>query len=72
MDQSRTKKSIINISAALIGQMLSLIIAFITRIIFTRELGDIYLGTSPIWLDEKTVLFASGRDAKMRPCSLAL
>ena len=44
MDQSRTKKSIINISAALIGQMLSLIIAFITRIIFTRELGDIYLG----------------------------
>lgn len=42
--QSRTSKSILNISTALIGQFLAIIVGFITRMVFVKQLGDTYLG----------------------------
>lgn len=48
MIQGRTKKSIINIITALIGQILAIGIGFITRIIFVKQLGDTYLGINSL------------------------
>lgn len=42
--QGRTKKSIINITSALIGQTLAILFGFVTRMIFVKQLGDTYVG----------------------------
>ena len=42
--QGRTKKSLVNIISALIGQALAIVFGFITRMVFVKQLGDIYLG----------------------------
>ena len=42
--QGRTKKSIINITSAFIGQTLAILFGFVTRMIFVKQLGDTYVG----------------------------
>ena len=42
--RSRTEKSLINITSALIGQVLAIVVGFITRMVFVSQLGDTYLG----------------------------
>lgn len=42
--QNRTKYVSINILTSLLGQIFGISVAFITRIVFARELGEIYLG----------------------------
>lgn len=44
--QGRTKRSIINISSALIGQTLAILFGFATRIVFVKQLGDTYVGVN--------------------------
>lgn len=46
--KGRTNKSLVNMSAALVGQMISLIVAFAARITFTRLLGEVYLGVNAL------------------------
>lgn len=40
----RTKKTVINITSALIGQVFAIIFGFVTRIVFVKQLGDTYVG----------------------------
>ena len=47
--QGRTKKSIINISSALVGQILAILFGFVTRMIFVKQLGDIYVGINGLF-----------------------
>ncbi|MCH1941238.1 lipopolysaccharide biosynthesis protein [Holdemania massiliensis] len=47
--QSRTQNSIINAITAVAGQGVSLIISFITRIVFIQQLGNVYLGVNSIF-----------------------
>lgn len=44
--QGRTKKSIINIISALVGQALAIAFGFATRMIFVKQLGDTYVGVN--------------------------
>ena len=53
---ARTKNSIINISVALIGQLLGLIVSFIARIFFIRILGAEYLGVNGLFTNILTIL----------------
>lgn len=54
--RSRTQSSIQNIVYSLIGQSASLIISFILRIIFVRELNKSYLGVDSLFTSLVTVL----------------
>lgn len=47
--QSRTSNSILNIIAAVSGQGISIIVSFITRIIFISKLGELYLGVNSLF-----------------------
>lgn len=47
--QSRTKNSFINIVTAVSGQGISIIISFIARIVFIRQLGEVYLGVNSLF-----------------------
>lgn len=47
--EGRTKKSIINISSALIGQTLAILFGFVTRMVFVNQLGDVYLGINGLF-----------------------
>ena len=42
--EGRTEKSIVNIASALIGQATAVLLGFATRMIFVKQLGDIYAG----------------------------
>ena len=53
---SRSKKSIRNISVAIIGQLLGLIVSFVARIYFIRILGKEYLGLNGLFTNILTVL----------------
>ena len=48
-EQSRTKNSIINAITAIAGQGISLVISFITRIVFIQQLGNVYLGVNSLF-----------------------
>lgn len=47
--QSRTKNSFINVITAVSGQGISIIISFIARVIFIRQLGEVYLGVNSLF-----------------------
>ncbi|WP_278841079.1 lipopolysaccharide biosynthesis protein [Holdemania filiformis] len=47
--ESRTKNSLINAITAMAGQGISLIISFVTRIIFIQQLGNVYLGINSLF-----------------------
>lgn len=49
MSSNRTKKSIINIIAAVSGQSLGIVVACATRIVFVKQLGEVYLGISGLF-----------------------
>ena len=52
----RIEKSIKNVAAASIGQMLSYILGFISRMIFIKMLGSDYLGINGVFTNILTVL----------------
>ena len=52
----RTKRSILNLSTALIGQFFGLIISFISRIIFIKYLNESYLGLNGLFTNILTML----------------
>ena len=45
----RTKRSIINLLVAWIGQVIIIYITFKTRIVFTQKLGEVYLGINSLF-----------------------
>lgn len=47
--QSRTKNSVINIATAVSGQVISIIISFLARILFISKLGEVYLGINSLF-----------------------
>lgn len=47
--QSRTRNSFINVIAAVSGQGVSIIVSFIARVIFIRQLGEVYLGVNSLF-----------------------
>ena len=49
MENSRTKNALRNVSAALVGQILNIIINFVCRTIFIYTLGKTYLGVSGLF-----------------------
>jgi len=53
---SRTEKSFYNISIALIGQILAIIVSFFSRIVFIKILGNEYLGVSGLFTSIMSVL----------------
>lgn len=53
---SRTKSTILNFSWAIVGQILGLIISFISRIFFIKTLGSEYLGLNGLFTNILTVL----------------
>lgn len=53
---SRSKKSIKNLIAAIVGQSFGLIISFLSRIIFIRFLGTKYLGLNGLFSNILSVL----------------
>ena len=52
----RIKKSLTNITTGLIGQVIIMIIGFITRTAFISQLGDTYLGVSGLFSNVLTIL----------------
>ncbi|PIC99896.1 lipopolysaccharide biosynthesis protein [Sporosarcina sp. P29] len=52
----RTKSSVINISVALSGQLIGLIVSFIARIYFIRVLGPEYLGINALFTNILSIL----------------
>ena len=53
---SRSKNSINNLTVALVGQVLGLIISFIARIIFVKKLGSEFLGLNGIFTNILMIL----------------
>ncbi len=47
--QSRTRNSLINIITAVSGQGIGIIVSFVARIIFIRQLGEVYLGINSLY-----------------------
>ena len=47
--QSRTQNSFINIVTAVSGQGISIVISFIARIVFIRQLGEVFLGVNSLF-----------------------
>lgn len=47
--QSRTTNSLINIITAVSGQGIGIIVSFVARIIFIRQLGEVYLGINSLY-----------------------
>lgn len=52
----RSKKSLINISAAVIGQIFAVLISFISRLVFVRILGAEYLGVNGLFTNLLSML----------------
>ncbi|MGS0746162.1 lipopolysaccharide biosynthesis protein [Syntrophomonas erecta subsp. sporosyntropha] len=52
----RTKKTLINITAAVIGQVFAMVIGFISRVIFIRTLGIDYLGVNGLFTNILSML----------------
>ncbi|MDP1417454.1 sugar translocase [Peribacillus simplex] len=52
----RIRSSIINISFAMVGQILGLLISFIARIVFIQELGTEYLGLNGLFVNILSIL----------------
>lgn len=45
----RTQNSFINVSVSILGQVISVVIGFSARIVFIRQLGDVYLGANTLF-----------------------
>ncbi len=52
----RTKKSLINITTAVIGQVFAIVIGFVSRLIFIRTLGIEYLGVNGLFTNILSML----------------
>lgn len=46
--QGRTEKSVINVTSALIGQLMAIVVGFLARMVFVKCLGDAYLGINSL------------------------
>lgn len=53
---SRTKSSILNFTCAMIGQILVMIVSFVSRMFFVRILGNEYLGLNGLFTNILTIL----------------
>lgn len=56
MQMTRTQNSILNLSTALVGQSLSLLIGFISRYYFLHTLGEYYLGINGLFTEILSML----------------
>lgn len=56
MNDSRTKKSIVNILFNIANQLLSFLISFVTRTVFIRVFADKYLGLNAVFADVLSLL----------------
>ncbi len=52
----RSENSVKNSLAAIIGQAISLIFGFVTRIVFVRVLGEAYLGVNGVFYSVLSLL----------------
>ena len=53
---SRTKNSLINLTAAMVGQLVAVPIGFVARLVFIRILGAEYLGINGLFTSILTML----------------